>query len=111
VIEPTARFYFVKQFCNLTPRGSDVLTTASDRPEVLLTAFRGKDGVLTLHVANLGARRRATITGIPAEVRSLRAIRTSQSEGFQELAAVHSRGGVLELDLTPQSLLTLTTMR
>ncbi len=111
VIEPTARFHFVKQFCNLTPQGSDVLATASDRPTVSLTAFRGKDGVVTLHVASLGAGRKATITGLPADVRSLRAIRTSQTEGFQELAAVQPRGGVLELDLAPQSLLTLTTMR
>ncbi len=111
VIEPTARFHFVKQFCNLTPRGSDVLATASDQPKVLLTAFRGKDGVLTLHIANLGAGRKATITGIPADVRSLRAIRTSQTEGFQELAAIEPRSGVLELELAPQSLLTLTTMR
>ncbi len=111
VIEPTARFHFVKQFCNLTPRGSDVLATASDHPGVPLTAFRGKDGVLTLHIANLGAGRKATITGIPADVRSLRAIRTSQTEGFQELTAVEPRNGVLELELAPQSLLTLTTMR
>jgi len=101
----------VKQFCNLTPRASDVLTTASDQPKVLVTAFLGQDGVLTLHVANLGAGRKATIAGIPADVSSLRAVRTSQTEGFQELAAVQPRSGVLELDLAPQSLLTLTTMR
>ena len=61
--------------------------------------------------ANLGASRKATITGIPVEVRSLRAIRTSQNEGFQELAAVQPRRGTVELELAPQSLLTLTTMR
>jgi hypothetical protein len=110
-IEPTARFHFVKHFCNLTPRGSDVLATASDQPAVPLTAFRGKDGVLTLHVANLGAGRKATIRGIPPDVRSLRAIRTSQTEGFKELAAFQPHNGTLELELAPQSLLTLTTMR
>lgn len=111
VIEPTVRFHFVKHFCNLTPRGSEVLATASDHPRVSLTAFRGKDGVLTLHVANLGAGRKATITGIPAGVRSLRAIRTSQTEGFHELLAFQPHDGVLELQLAPQSLVTLTTMR
>ncbi|MBM4094529.1 MAG: hypothetical protein FJ276_34760 [Planctomycetes bacterium] len=111
LIEPTARFHFVKQFCNLTPQGSDVLTTASDQPKVLVTAFRGKDGVLTLHVANLGAGRKATLAGIPADVGSLRAVRTSQTEGFHELPAVEPRRGILELDLAPQSLLTLTTMQ
>ena len=110
VIEPTVRFHFVKQFCNLTPHGSDVLTTTSDHPRVRLTAFRGKEGVLSLHVANLGASRKATIIGIPAEVRRLRAIRTSQNEGFQELAEVRPRRGIVELELAPQSLLTLTTM-
>ncbi|MGC8642223.1 MAG: hypothetical protein ACP5XB_20360 [Isosphaeraceae bacterium] len=110
VIEPTARFYFVKQFCNLTPHGSDVLTTTSDQPRVRLTAFRGKEGVLSLYVANLGAGRKAKIVGIPVEIRRLRAIRTSQNEGFQELAEVHPRRGFVELELAPQSLLTLTTM-
>lgn len=111
VIEPTVRFHFVKQFCNLTPHKSEVLASTSDNAAVSLTAFRGADGVLTLHVANLGAGRKATITGIPEDVRSLRAIRTSQTEGFQESAAVEPRSGVLELDLAPQSLLTLTTMQ
>ncbi len=110
VIEPTVRFHFVRHFCNLTPHRSEVLATASDHPRVQLTAFRGKGGVLTLHLANLGVGRKATVTGIPAGVGNLRAIRTSQAEGFQELAAVQPRRGVLELDLTPQSLLTLTTM-
>ena len=110
VIEPTVRFHFVRQFCNLTPHGSDILTTTSDHPRVRLTAFRGKEGVLSLHVANLGACRNATIIGIPVEVRRLRAIRTSQNEGFQELAEVQPRRGIVELDLAPQSLLTLTTM-
>jgi hypothetical protein len=77
--------------------------------DVLVTAFRGNDGVLTLHTVNLGAGRKATITGIPADVRSLRAIHTSRTEGFQKLAAIEPRSGVLELELTPQSLLTLTT--
>ena len=111
LIEPTARFHFVKQFCNLTPRGSDVLTTASDHPKVQLTSFRGTDGVLTLHVSNLGGSRKVTINGIPLDVHNLRAVRTSQTEGFQERATVQPRNGVLELDLAPQSLLTLTTMR
>ncbi len=111
LIEPTARFHFVKQFCNLTPKRSDVLATMSDHPKVLLTAFRGKGGVLTLHVSNLGAGRMAKVTGLPADVRRLRAVRTSQSEGFQELSPLEPRQGVLELELAPQSLLTLTTMQ
>ena len=110
MIEPTVRFHFMRQFCNLTPHGSYILTTTSDDPRVLLTAFRGKEGVLSLHVANLGASRKATIIGIPVEVRRLRAIRTSQIEGFQELEEVQPRRGIVELDLAPQSLLTLTTM-
>jgi len=111
LIEPTARFHFVKQFCNLTPKGSDVLATTSDHPKVLLTAFRGKGGTFTLHVSNLGAGRMAKVTGLPADVRRLRAVRTSQSEGFQELSPLEPRQGVLELELAPQSLLTLTTMQ
>jgi hypothetical protein len=73
--------------------------------------FRGQDGVLTLHFANLGAGRKAAITGIPAAARSLRAIRTNQTESYRELAVVQPTRGALELDLALQSLPTRTTMR
>jgi hypothetical protein len=107
---PTVRFHFVKHFCNLTPQHSDALITESDNPKVLLTAF-SKDGEgLTLHIANIGSARPATIEGIPDQITRMRAVRTSETEGFQELEAVHVENGTVELELGPLSLLTLTTV-
>lgn len=40
-------------------------------------------------------------TGLPADVHRLRAVRTSQSEGFQELSSLEPRQGVLERELAP----------
>ncbi len=110
---PTVRFEFVRHFCNLTPRGAEALGVASDNDKVLFTAFAGDVGgkrAYTLHVANLGSGRPATISGVPAGVASLRAVQTSQAEAFQELEAVKVAEGRAELELAPQSLLTLTTM-
>ena len=110
---PTQRFWLVKHFCNLTPHGSDALTTASDHPRVLFTAFAGPVAgtrAYTLHVANLGPGRHATIAGVPKGIQSLRAIRTTESEAFVDLPPVPVRDGVAETDLAQQSLLTLTTV-
>jgi len=107
---PTVRFWFVKHFCNLTPPKAEVLATRSDHPKVLLTAFRGESQTYTLHIANLGAARPATIAGLPAEVKSLRAVQTSGSDSFKELSPVVAENGVVTVSLARQSLLTLTTM-
>jgi hypothetical protein len=112
-VVPTARFHLVKHFSNLTPKGADALTTASDHGSVLFTAFRGGTDAApayTLHVANLGPARSATVTGIPAGVKQLRAVQTTEEEHFQELTTVHPDSGTVAIELAEQSLLTLTTL-
>ncbi len=106
---PTVRFYFVKHFCNLTPHHADALGTSSDHPKVLFTAFRAQ-GIYTLHLANLGAEREATVEGLPAALKSLRVVRTSETDHFAELAGVKPERGVVRLRLPAMSLTTLTTM-
>ena len=107
---PTPRFWFVKHFCNLTPPNAEVLATTSDNPKVLFTAFRGDGPVYTLHIANFGAARPAAITGLPAEVKSLRAFQTGEADAMRELPPIAVEGGVARTPLAPQSLLTLTTL-
>ncbi len=110
---PTVRFHFVKHFCNLTPQQSDALGTQSDNRKVLVTAFaKGDDGdtVYTVHIANVGSARAATIEGIPDEITRMRAVRTTETEGFSELETVRVENGTVQLQLEPLSLLTLTTM-
>lgn len=108
-LTPTARFWFVKHFCNLTPYHSEALATASDNPKVLVTAFRS-GSTFTVHIANLGAARAATITGLPANLTRLQAVRTSAEDSFRKLDAVAVSKGAAKLDLAAQSLLTLTTV-
>ncbi|MBI5281463.1 MAG: hypothetical protein HY858_07255, partial [Candidatus Solibacter usitatus] len=40
LVEPTPRFWLMQQLANLTPMQSDSLVTASNHPNVLVTAFR-----------------------------------------------------------------------
>lgn len=117
-LEPTRLFNFVRHFCELTPWPCAMLATRTvpaERMDVLFTAFRGRgpDGeeVYTLHIANLGAGRRATVTGLPAETGPLHPVRTGERESFIRLRDLTPAGGVLELELKPRSLLTLTTGR
>ncbi|MBM4143073.1 MAG: hypothetical protein FJ225_05710 [Lentisphaerae bacterium] len=116
VLTPTLRFWFLRHFCNLTPPGAHALATVSDREQVLFTAFRGdapeaQDGpAYTLHIANLGAARPATVSGLPRNIGQLRAARSGETEGFAVLPDLRVRGGRARIDLTANSLLTLTTM-
>ena len=109
-LTPTRRFFIVKQFCNLTPQNSNVLSTTSDAPKVLLTAFR-RGRVYTFQIVNVGAARKAVIAGFPGRITRLHAVRTDGTENYKQLDDVVVKNGRAELDLAPQSLLTLTTMR
>jgi len=106
-LTPTKRFYFVQQFCNLTPHHSRALGVTSDHPRVFVTAF-ATDTAATVHIANTGAARQATLTGLPPG--TYRAIRTGAEEDYASLPAVEAKGGPVTLELAAQSLLTLTTM-
>ncbi len=111
-IRPTPRFWMIRQFANTTPRPATALETKSDHDKVLFTAFTGAKpggGGLVLHVANVGAPRKAAITGLPGNVGRLQAVRTSWDKGSEELSPVDVRTGKAELDLAQFSLLTLTT--
>lgn len=111
-LEPTARFWFIRHFCNLTPLPATALATQSSSPTVLLTAFQGPlpDGrALTLHLSNPGAARPVTLRGLPLEVTELQATQTTAAHGWETLARVSVSGGEATLTLAPRSLLTLST--
>ncbi|MCX7044513.1 MAG: hypothetical protein NTX50_03370 [Candidatus Sumerlaeota bacterium] len=108
-LAPTRRFWFIKQFCNLTPHGCEALATTSDKAPVMMTAFRKSAGLRTqfvMHILNLGPARAAVISGAPSGLK-FRAIRTGEGEDYQELAPVTSAADGIHLTLAPQSLLTL----
>ena len=109
---PTPRFWFVKHFCNLTPRSCYALGTRSDHPKVLFTAFKGLAGgneVYTFHIVNLGSGRECSPSGQPAAVTSLRAIGTSETDAFRTLEPIAVKNGAATFHLAPRAQLTLTT--
>lgn len=111
---PTARYWLLKHFFDLTPPGARVLTVASDDPRVLITAFAGESGgreTLVLHIVNLSGERQAHVLGLPAEARELHAVRTSRDESFRPCRPVRVRLGRARVMLAPRSLLTLSTAR
>jgi hypothetical protein len=105
-LQPTTRFWFTKHFTDLTPPQSDALTTASDQPKVLFTAFR-KEGQYTLHIANFGAAREVRVDPLPAGIAALRGIRTTENESFAEFTADPPSDGTLVLALPERSLVTV----
>ncbi len=110
---PTPRFWFQKHFFNLTPAKAEVVAAGSDHAKVLATAYRGREGdraVYTVHAANLGAAREVILEGLPAEVRSLRVVATSEGHEYQELEAVRVAAGRASFQAPARSLVTLTTL-
>jgi O-glycosyl hydrolase len=106
---PKKRFWFVKHFCNLTPTPGVGIVTESGNARVKVSGFRSPDRAQwTLHISNAGAARACTITGLPPQVAEWRAVLTSESESFTDLAPVRAVRGTVRLDLPANSLLTLT---
>ena len=92
----------MKHFTNLTPMKSMVVTTASDQPDVLVSAFE-RGGELVVHVLNTGAERDAVVSGLPP--RSWTTVVTTETESFKE-----SPGGVADdgrIHLPARSFITL----
>jgi len=103
-VEPTARFWLMKHFTDLTPQHSEGLASSSDQKSVLFTAFR-KGGSYALHVLNLGPSRAAVLQGIPDG--DWQVVETTEAAQFRKKAAVHAAGGSLQVELPSRSLVTL----
>ncbi len=104
-VEPTPRFWLMKHFTDLTPRKSDALTTSSDQPDVLFTAFRAAEAY-GVHILNLGAAREIAIEGLPDA--EWTATESTEPAQYREKPAVRPSAGTLKLKLAGRSLTTLT---
>ena len=105
VIEPTPRFWLMKQFVNLTPTKSQAVTSSSDQPDVLVSAFT-RGSAVVVHVLNLGPECDAAIAGLPAG--SWRTVTSTEVAGYQEAAGAASGGAApYSLHLPARSLTTL----
>jgi hypothetical protein len=105
VVEPTARFWLMKHFTDLTPHGSDVLSTTSGQASVLFTAFRKGDSY-TLHILNLGAARTANLEGLPDAEWQI--TETTEAAQYRNTGKLRSNGSRLALNLPSRSLVSLT---
>ncbi|MGB9604931.1 MAG: hypothetical protein ACPL88_03520, partial [Bryobacteraceae bacterium] len=104
-IEPTARFWLIKHFTDLTPQPGELLQVVSDQPEVLASAFRSQTGY-AVHVLNLGAARTLELEGLPEAAWT--ATLTTEASWFQQRPAGRSDQGKLALPSPARCLLTLT---
>jgi len=89
-VEPTARFWLMKHFTDLTPQKSDVLATTSDQKDVLVTAFR-TPAVMSVHIVNLGPARTAKFEGLPPG--NWKMVVTTETDFYKE----HPLGAALSL--------------
>lgn len=104
-VEPTARFWLMKQFTDLTPHHSEALAIASDAPPVLTAAFRkGRD--YTIHILNLGAARTAALEGLPPA--EWHVTESTEAAQFRQRAGTASNGEAYRVELPAHSLITLT---
>ena len=115
LLQMSARFCYQKQFADLTPPGSEYLNVSTDRPGIQLSAFRlpaEKDDAhgITVHIANPRWQRKLVLQGLPAAIKLLYAVHTTQDEFFKELTPVEVHDGRLEVMLPSQSMTTLTTL-
>lgn len=104
-IQPTGRYWMMKQFANLTPAPGAAVATASDQPDVLISGFAG-GSALAVHILNDGPARNATVAGLPRG--RWRTVTTTETKGFAEGVLDHAGEGPLELALPARSLTTLT---
>lgn len=104
-VEPTARFWLMKHFTDLTPHKSEALTTSSDQPNVLFTAFHGGNSY-ALHILNLGAARETVVEGLPGA--EWQPVETTETAQYQTKPALRSNAGTLRLNLPSRSLVSLT---
>jgi O-glycosyl hydrolase len=104
-IEPTARFWMMKHFTDLTPLKSEALSTTSDQNQVFLTAFR-KNGSYAMHIVNRGGTREATLSGAPDGEWTI--TESTEARQFDQSRRVRSGGGAMRLQLPARSLVTLT---
>lgn len=85
-IEPTPRYWLMKQFVDLSPRKSQVVVTTSDQKDVAISGF-SKGNELTVHLLNLGPDREITLDGLPEGTWKM--VTTTESSGLQAQNLAH----------------------
>ncbi len=104
---PTQRFWNLKQLGS-TPAGSFYLPITCDGSAVACAAFGDiANGVYVMHLVNNGATRRATLTGLPANLKELRIYVTDSRRGMEEGDRIPVANGTAQFTLDTASYTTL----
>jgi hypothetical protein len=110
-LRPTQRFWNLKQL-GATPEGSFWIPCSVDRPNISAAATADiLNGLYTIHLVNNSATRKATITNIPAAVKSLNVYKTDYTRGMQKAESVPVKNGSAEVVLESTCYTTLTNAK
>jgi hypothetical protein len=110
VPRPSERFWCLKQLSATNIAGSTELKIACDQPAVHVAALLDPAGAgCCIHLANTGASREISISGIPGRVAALQSFVTDQNREFAPEDSVVVKDGVAELQLPALSFVTLTS--
>lgn len=106
-VQPTGRFWLMKQFSDLTPMRSHGIETTSDQKDVLVSGF-AQDGKLVVHLLNTATGRSATLRGLPPG--KYRVVTTTESAGLQSGPELTVGNVDATLTLPPRSLVSLVRL-
>ena len=104
-LQPAQRFWQIKQL-GMTAADSTAVPITCDNPKVVPCAFVDH-GACVVHLVNKGAARTATVSGLPAGVKEMRAFVTDSRRGMQEIGRVPVVQGAVQLPLDSMSFTSL----
>lgn len=107
-LRPTQRFWNLKQL-GATPEDSYWIPCSVDRPNISAAAYADiLNGLYTVHFVNNSSTRKATITGIPANVKSLNVYKTDYTRGMEKTESVPVQNGSAQILLESACFTTVT---
>ncbi|MGI4871861.1 MAG: hypothetical protein ACRYFX_11885 [Janthinobacterium lividum] len=108
-LHPTQRFWNLQQLA-ATPPDVAYLPLTANRPNITCAALGNPTkGVYAVHVVNSGATRPVTLSGLPAQVKSLRVYVTDKTRHNQEGQLVKVANGQARFTLDTGSYATLVS--
>jgi len=108
-LHPTQRFWNLQQLA-ATPKDVAYLPLTANQPNVTCAALGNpRAGVYAVHVVNNGATRPVTLTGLPAQVKTLHCYVTDHRRKHQETTPVKVAGGQARFTLDAGSYVTLVS--
>jgi hypothetical protein len=107
-LRPTQRFWNLKQLGS-TPEGSFWIPCHVDKPNISAAAYADiLNGLYTIHLVNNSAARKAKLTNIPENVKSLNVYKTDYTRGMQKAESVTVKNGSAEVVLDSACYTTVT---